>query len=328
MLPPTDLSAFRPDLADACAMLRELRDYRATPLVRRMIDGAAIAFKDERGRFGLGSFKALGGFYAVARLATPGARIVCASAGNHGIGVAAGAARIGAHARIVLPTGTDASFAARIERLGGEVEWSTGDYDAACGEARRAAAAAGAIWMPDGDPSPEALAPHFVMAGYQVLAEEIREDCARDGGWPARVFVQAGVGGLAAAVAHHIRARWPMQPRITLVEAATTPCLAASAAAGRPVVVTGPRSTMGRLDCPVPSWIAWRTLSSLDVDYATVTDAQAEAAADDLARCDLATTPSGAAGYAAWRAQRDARPALVILTEDSLPTQAKEDDPS
>ncbi|MEO7679101.1 MAG: pyridoxal-phosphate dependent enzyme [Sphingomonas sp.] len=323
MLQTTASLPFHPDIVDACALLESSAGYIPTPLLRLTIDDRTIFIKDERDRFGLGSFKALGGIYAVARLATPGARIICASAGNHGAGVAAGAARIGAAAQIILPAGTQASFAERIERLGAKVQLSSGDYDTACAEAREAAAATGAIWLPDGDPSPDAAAPPFVMAGYQVLAGEIRDECERRGEWPAHVFVQAGVGGLAAAVAHHIRARWPVQPRITVVEAASTPCLAASAAAGRPVTVTGPRSTMGRLDCPVPSWIAWRVLSVLDVAYATVTDTQAEAASLDLAERRLATTTSGAAGYAALRASGDPGPALVILTEASLPSDER-----
>ncbi|MEO7681190.1 MAG: hypothetical protein ABIS14_10960, partial [Sphingomonas sp.] len=94
-------------------------------------------------------------------------------------------------------------------------------------------------------------------------------------------------------------------------------------AAGRPVTVTGPRSTMGRLDCPVPSWIAWRVLSALDVAYATVTDTQANAASLDLAERGLATTTSGAAGYAALRTSGDPGPALVILTEASLPSDER-----
>ncbi|QDZ06537.1 hypothetical protein FPZ24_02835 [Sphingomonas panacisoli] len=53
----------------------------------------------------------------------------------------------------------------------------------------------------------------------------------------------------------------------------------------------------------------------LDVDYVTVTDTQADAACTDLAARALATTPSGAAGYAAWRAASVGGPALVILTE-------------
>ncbi|WP_186729007.1 pyridoxal-phosphate dependent enzyme [Sphingomonas panacisoli] len=247
---------FHPDLADVRAVLTAVPGYRPTSLRRQVIDGRGVMIKDERARFGLGSFKPLGGLYAVTRLARSGARIVCASAGNHGIGVAAGAARIGAHACIYLPAGTPVSFAERIADLGGEVRWSSGDYDVACTEARWAAETTGAIWLPDGDPSPDAAAPSMVMAGYQLLAEEISDACERTATWPAHVFLQAGVGGLAAAIAHHVRAHWPVQPRITVVEAAATPCLAASNAAGRPMTVTGPPSTMQRLDCPVPSHIA------------------------------------------------------------------------
>lgn len=115
-----------------------------------------------------------------------------------------------------------------------------------------------------------------------------------------------------------IRATWRVQPRLVIVEPDAAPCLAASARAGRPVRVEGPDSVMGRLDCKAPSVLAHAVLARCEVDFASVSDAAARAAADRLARAGLPTTPSGAAGFAALLADApDARP-LIILTEGPL----------
>ncbi|TMR07703.1 pyridoxal-phosphate dependent enzyme, partial [Nonomuraea turkmeniaca] len=53
------------------------------------------------------------------------------------------------------------------------------------------------------------------------------------------MFVQAGVGGLAAAAAGYVRDRWGEKPRIVVVEPDGAPCLIESARAGRPLRVPG-----------------------------------------------------------------------------------------
>jgi diaminopropionate ammonia-lyase len=140
------------------------------------------------------------------------------------------------------------------------------------------------------------------------------------GRWPTHVFLQAGVGGLAGAIAHMVRATWREQPALIVVEPEAAPCLAASARAGRPVRVEGPDSVMGRLDCKTPSILAHAILARCKVGYAAVSDAAAQTAADHLAFAGLATTSSGAAGFAALLAAglpTDARP-LIFLTEAAL----------
>lgn len=321
--------AFAPDLDRPQRTLRGLPGFAATPLRDLALPGGpTLLIKDERDRMGMGAFKSAGGIHAVAvlleeiRRETPDAipTFVCASAGNHGYAVAMGAKLFGARARIHLSRSTPAPFTTRLEAAGAEVVVSEGRYDDILQEAEADAAATGAILLSDAATQSHLRPPALVMEGYTIIAEELRAVFEVSSRWPTHVFVQAGVGGLAGAVAHMVRATWRVQPALIVVEPDAAPCLAASARAGRPVRVEGPDSIMGRLDCKAPSILAHTILARCDVAYAAVSDAAARTAADHLAFAGLPTTPSGAAGFAALMAAglpADARP-MIFLTEGPI----------
>lgn len=321
------------------ALLRQCPAYAPTPLTERPALAAAsgvteLHVKDETRRMRLGSFKALGGAFAVAqmiadaagttdlqgepaRAIAAGMTFITASAGNHGLSVAAGARVFGAKAVIVLAASVPEGFARRIRSLGAEVLRSEGSYEDSVDFALRRAEAQGWILLADGSWEGYVERPALVMEGYSVLAEECRADFAAAGAWPTHVFLQAGVGGLAAAVAGHIRTQWDVQPAIVVAEPEAAPCLRASVAAGRLTRAGGPVSNMGRLDCKEASLIAFEALRQDADGFMTVSDSEAAAAAQLLAGHGIATTPSGAAGLAALRAVRpgaDSR-CLVIVSE-------------
>lgn len=343
----TDTLAFAPDFDRAMRFFQAQPDYEISPL--RSLpgpDGRVVLVKDETRRMGLGAFKALGAPYAVARIVgaawqrrtgeDPGpARLrdadirafagaftfVCASAGNHGIGVAAGARAAGAAARIHLARTVPEGFAARLRALGAEVRRSGDTYEDSVAAAVADADATGATLLADGTWPGYTEIPKWVMEGYCVIAEELRGAFEATGDWPSRIYLQAGVGGLAAAMAHMIRHNWAVQPEIIVVEPEAAQCLQASHLAGTATRAGGPESNMGRLDCKEPSIVAWHVLERCDVAYETLTDAEAEAAARAVTALGLATTPSGAAGYGALTkrppppgAAGPSRP-LVIVSE-------------
>lgn len=132
-----------------------------------------------------------------------------------------------------------------------------------------------------------------------MFTRGLREAFEADGRWPARVMLQAGVGGLAAAMTQVIRTRWAVQPGIIFVEPDEAPCLAGSAAASEPVTVESVASVMGRLDCTAPSWLAAATLAGSDVSYRRISDTVAEQGAARPAELGYPTTTSGGAGVAA-----------------------------
>ncbi len=315
---------FNPDPGAPLRTLGALPGFAATPLrTLAQAEGPTILIKDERDRMGLGAFKAVGGIHAVATLLAERGDVptfVCASAGNHGYAVATGARLLGAKARIHLSRSTPAPFVARLQLAGAEVVISDARYDELLLEAQADAATTGAVLLSDTADTLNDRPPALVMEGYTLIAEELRTVFEVSGRWPTDVYLQAGVGGLAAAMAHMIRANWRVQPRIVIVEPDAAPCLAASARAGRPVRVEGPDSVMGRLDCKAPSVLAHAVLTRCEVDYATVSDDQARIVADHLAVAGLPTTPSGAAGFAALLAATPAADtrSLIILTEGPL----------
>lgn len=272
--------------------------------------------KDESQRMGLGSFKALGGAFAVvqmicdaageADIRTPKAKdtaagmtFITASAGNHGLSVAAGAHLFGASACIVLSASVPESFAERIRQAGGDVHRSGDTYEESVAEAEHLAASKGWLLLADGSWPGYTERPALVMEGYTVIAEEIRQHFERDGNWPTHVMLQAGVGGMAAAVAGHIRETWTTQPAIAVVEPDRAACLLESMRAGRLTRADGAISNMGRLDCKDASLLAFDSLRGDADTFVTVTDDEARVAADRLRRAGHPTTPSGAAGYAA-----------------------------
>ncbi|MGR6917344.1 pyridoxal-phosphate dependent enzyme [[Actinomadura] parvosata] len=304
-------------------------DYRPTPVhAVPGLGGAGTAYvKDESGRMRLGSFKALGGAHAVHLLAERdggGAPFVCASAGNHGISVAAGAAEVGVPCVVVLSEGVPEAFAQRLRALGAQVRRDGHDYEASMTAAMAAAQENGWRLVADSSWDGYTGVPLDVMRGYSVLFDELSDPGAmpppqqpaapreRHGTAPTHVFVQAGVGGLAAAAAGYVRDRWGEHPQIVVVEPEGAPCLLESARAGEPLRVGGHPTTLGRLDCREPSLLAHRLLTHLADLYLTITDEQAAGAARLLAAHGIALSDCGAAGAAG----------LLALTPDARHTLA------
>lgn len=267
----------------------------------------ALWIKDERGRMGLGSFKALGAAYVIAHEAakldaSPGPETlrsrtyVTASAGNHGMSVAAGAAIFGARAVIFIADTVPEAFARRLSAKGAEVRREGADYAASMAAAQAAAQEHDWTLLSDSSWQGYTELPHRLMEGYLQLAAEAASQVPEP---PSHIFLQAGVGGMAAALAAHFRDVWGDAPTIVVVEPDAAPALVESVRAGRVVMTDGPVSSMGRLDCKEPSAIALNGLSR-DADwFVTLTDAEVEARLPDLAAAGLETTPSGGAGVAA-----------------------------
>jgi diaminopropionate ammonia-lyase len=299
-------------LAASATAKREISSwpgYAMTPLhqlpgLARAVGVGRLLYKDEAGRFGLGSFKALGGAYAVLRLlqqevrratgrtassteiaagrhAELGARVTvtCATDGNHGRSVAWGAQVFGCRCVIYVHEGVSAARANAIAAYGAEVRRIPGTYDAAV---RRAASdAAAQAWHVVSDTSYEGYVevPRDVMQGYSLMVEEALAQAS--GALPTHVFVQGGVGGLAAAACAYLWERFgPRRPRFIVVEPEKADCLYRSAVAGRPTPAEGALDTiMAGLACGEVSLLAWRILAPGADAFMTIAD---ESAADTM----------------------------------------------
>ncbi len=278
--------------------------YAPTPLVAlndvaKAARVAAVSYKDEGGRFGLGSFKALGGAYAVARLlvmelarrgVAPNATtqelesgahraeaqtitVTCATDGNHGRSVAWGAQRFGARCVIFVHEGVSQGRRDAIARYGAEIRVVPGNYDDAVRACARHAEREG--WFVVSDTSWEGYTevPRDVMQGYRLMADEAADqlDAA-----PTHAFVPGGVGGVAAAVSVQLRARYGGAVKIVVVEPEKAACLLASAEAGQAVSVPGDLDTlMAGLACGEPSLLAWQELERGAFAFMAVPDESA-----------------------------------------------------
>ena len=275
----------------ALAEISSWPGYQATPLHR--LDGlaarlglAALWYKDERGRFGLGSFKALGGAYAVANvlrgkvMAARGlpnvtsqqllsgayaevvrqATVTCATDGNHGRSVAWGAQLFGCACVIFVHEHVSQGRRDAIAKYGAEVREVRGNYDDAVRHAAATARENGWTVVSDTSYPGYRAIPLDVMHGYGVMAAEVAQQLG--GAPPTHVFAQAGVGALAAAVCASFWLRWgAARPRFVVVEPTHADCVYRSLEAGRPVVVGGDLDTvMAGLACGEVSELAWEIL--------------------------------------------------------------------
>lgn len=299
------------DAEPVSALLAQCPAHKPTPLksvpeLATECGVSALWIKDERGRMGLGSFKALGAAHAIAREAAltgdvsssalSGRTYVTASAGNHGLSVAAGAAVFGARAVVFLAETVPEAFAERLRAKGAEVVRAGATYEQSMAAAEAAAETNGWTLLSDSSWPGYSEMPLRVMEGYLQMAAEV---AAQMPDRPTHILLQAGVGGLAAAFAAHARKVWGENPQIIIVEPSAAPALFESIRAGEIVTTKGPVSNMGRLDCKTPSQIALAGLAR-DADiFVTITEEEAEAALPRLASLGLSSTPSGAAGLAA-----------------------------
>jgi diaminopropionate ammonia-lyase len=273
------------------------------PSVARAAGIARVAYKDESARFGLGSFKALGGAYAVLRQLRAAGRpakdvtVACATDGNHGRSVAWGAQRFGCGCVIYIHETVSEGRAAAIAAYGAEVRRVPGNYDDAVRAAARDAAASGWIVVSDTSYPGYVDIPRDVMQGYAVMADEA---LAQMGEPPTHVFVQAGVGGLAAAVCGHLwETLGDRRPRTVVVEPDRAACLFESARLGKAANIHGARDTaMAGLACGETSLVAWDILEEGAADFLTVTDEAAFAGMRLLAGLGVVAGESAVAGLA------------------------------
>lgn len=301
------------DLADVPAATGEplrfhrgLPGYRPTPLrslpsVAAELGLAEVLLKDESARLGLTSFKVLGAWWAVeqARRLMPGTKtLVAASAGNHGLAVAHAAAASGLDCQIFLPAAAAPARAERIAAAGARLVRADGDYDAAVAAAAEAARAHGTVLIADTSDDPSAPSPRWVVDGYSTLFAELDEQLS---GPVDVVLVPAGVGSLTAAAVIWAAHR-PDPPNVLAVEPATAACVAAALAAGRPVRIPTPGTTMSGLDCGTASAVAWPVLRAGLTGAVRVADEPVHRAMRDLASWALAIGDCGAAPLAALRA--------------------------
>lgn len=320
------------DPAPARALFGRCPDAAPTPLASHEAFAALcgvghVFVKDERTRMGLGSFKALGATYAIAKYAAArGGKLtdetfVCASAGNHGLSMAAGARIFGARAIVYLSDTVPEAFAERLRREGADVVREGAVYEDSMAAAEKAAAENAWTLLSDSSWAGYSAPAIDVMEGYLIMTAEVADDLEEP---PSHVFLQAGVGGLAAGSAAAVRHFWGDGPIIIVVEPDAAPCLLESVKAKTVVTVEGPVSSMGRLDCKTPSHLALRYLAREADYFIALSDEAVSETLALLASQGFASTPSGAAGLAALHHVRRSYDELGLSPESRVLTYLSE----
>ena len=200
---------------------------------------------------------------------------------------------------VVLAEAVPESFAARLRALGATVVREGFDYEASMKVAIGLAASEGWSLLSDSSWPGYTEIPRQVMEGFLVMGAEAADQLEAFAELPTHIFLQAGVGCMAASIAAYARHRWGDQPVIVVVEPDRAACLMASIRAGRAVRSDGPVSSMGRLDAKEPSTLALGALAQ-DADYfVTISDEESESTVALLGDHGVQSTPSGVAGIAA-----------------------------
>ena len=281
-------------------------EYSVTPLVKlevlaEELGVQSIYVKDESYRFGLNAFKVLGGSYAIAReigrllglkeeeltlgrLLAPDVKerlgtltFVTATDGNHGRGVAWTAQRLGHRAVVFMPKGTATERLENIRRLGAEASITNVNYDDTVRLARAYAAEHKGIIVQDTSWEGYDEVPLHIMQGYTTMGSEIVEQLQAYGNIkPTHVFLQAGVGAMAGAMAGFIADYYKeRRPLITIVEPNQADCIYRTALAndGQLHTVGGALdSIMAGLCCGEPCSLGWRQLAAYADNFVAMPD--------------------------------------------------------
>jgi diaminopropionate ammonia-lyase len=337
--------------------LREISSwpgYQPTPLIplpglARAAGLGAIWYKDEGGRFGLGSFKALGGAYAISRhlidtirdttgetattadliegkygAQTSKITVTSATDGNHGRSVAWGAKMFGCQCVIYIHATVSEGRKLTIENFGATVVRIDGNYDDSVRQAASDAVKFNRQVISDTSYDGYMETPKHVMYGYGVMASEVVEQLS--GERPTHVFIQGGCGGFAAAVFAYLQQCWDEdRPQFIFVEPEAAASIYASAQQGEAVVIPGDLNTiMAGLACGEASLLAWQYLSHNADAFISIPDQSAEETMRLLAKGvdgdpPLVAGESAVAGLAAALAARldPVQLDLLGLTEGS-----------
>ncbi len=273
---------------------RQIPGYRMSPLqglpnLATMFGVGGIWTKDESSRLQLNSFKVLGGSFALYRYLqkqlgilgedTPFAYLASeevkekvgnltfasATDGNHGRGIAWAAKRLGFKCVIYVHSETSVRRIDAIKSNGAKVVIVDGNYDDAVRQVALDAEKNGWTIISDTSWDNYTEIPTWIMQGYLTLLAEAQEQFSGVGiVKPTHLFIQAGVGALAASVIGFYHALFGQDaPKCIVVEPDKAPCIYESALAndGKPHTVTGALDTiMAGLACGDPSPIAWEIL--------------------------------------------------------------------
>ena len=256
------------EIDDAYKVISNWENYSSTPLenlnkLSSELGLKKIFYKDESQRFNLKSFKALGGAYAVEKMAHNKKNITVstATAGNHGRSVAWGAKRLGLNCKIFVSEFVSESRAEAMRKFGAEVFRVKGNYDNSLRECIKQSKKNGWEIIQDVAWKGYELVPKLTMAGYAVMMKEISDQINKNE--ISHIFLQAGVGGMAAAMIAGCARHLKHVPKIIIVEPESADCVLKAVEENRIVTLNIKKeSLMGGMSCGEVSTIPWKIINN------------------------------------------------------------------
>ena len=256
------------EIDDAYKSISNWNGYNPTPLISlnklsKELNLKNIFYKDEHKRFDLKSFKALGGAYAVEKVTKGNKDIVVATAtaGNHGRSVAWGAKRLGLKCIIFISEFVSDARAEAMSKLGAEVIKVKGNYEKSLIECIKQSTENNWQIVQDVAWENYMIVPKYTMAGYTVMMKEIVEQVNNEK--ISHIILQAGVGGMAAAMVAGIARYLENIPTIIVVEPDSAACVMESLKTGKIEKIDIKReSLMGGMSCGEVSLVPWEILKN------------------------------------------------------------------
>ena len=266
------------DIDEAYKTISSWNNYSPTPLIslnklNEKLKLNKIFYKDESKRFHLKSFKALGGAYAVEKIIKGNDKTVIstATAGNHGRSVAWGSQKNGLKCKIFISEFVSESRAEAMRNFGADVIRVKGNYEDSLNECIKQSNQNNWQIVQDVAWEDYKLVPKLTMAGYSVMMKEISEQIKNEK--ISHVILQAGVGGMAAAMVAGIARYLNYIPQIIIVEPDSAACVLASIKTGKIEKISiDKESIMGGMSCGEVSLVPWEILKNSVHYCVTVSD--------------------------------------------------------
>ena len=264
-------------LEDAYKTISKWQKYQPTPLeslnkLSKELELKNIFYKDESKRFGLKSFKALGGAYAVEKI-TKGRKditVSTATAGNHGKSVAWGAKNLGLNCKIFISGNVSETRAEEMRNLNAEVIRVKGNYEDSLNVCKEESKKNNWEIIQDVAWPNYELVPQLTMAGYSTMIKEIS---VQTNEYITHIFLQAGVGGMAAGVVAGVANYFKKVPKIIIVEPENANCVMQSIENNTPTSVDVKKeSIMGGMSCGEVSLVPWQILKNSVNNCISVSD--------------------------------------------------------
>ena len=279
------------DIDEAYKIISRWDNYFPTPLISlnklsEKLKLNKIFYKDESKRFHLKSFKALGGSYAVEKVTKGNKEIVIstATAGNHGRSVAWGSKKLGLKCKIFISEHVSESRAEVMRNFGADVIRVKGNYENSLNECIKQSNQNNWQIVQDVAWQDYKLIPKLTMAGYSVMMKEISEQINNQ--QISHVILQAGVGGMAAAMVAGIASYLNHVPKIIIVEPESAACVLESIKTGKIEKISIEKeSLMGGMSCGEVSLVPWQILKNSVSHCVTVSDNYISKTVKFLANC-------------------------------------------